>query len=73
ETAMGEAVFLGLRIMEGINLKDFFSRFGIKMETAFTGALNELTAEDLLVCEKDHLKLTEKGLLFYNDVALRFV
>ena len=71
--AMGEVVFLGLRMMEGINVKDFENRFGINIETAYKDAIEELTTEDFLIYDNDHLKLTRKGLLFYNDVALRFI
>lgn len=73
EMAMGEVVFLGLRMMEGINVKDFESRFGIKIEAAYSDAIEELTTEDFLIRDNDRLKLTRKGLLFYDDVAVRFV
>lgn len=73
EKAMGEAVFLGMRMMEGINVKDFEGRFGIKMEAAYTDAIEELIAEDFLVYDNNCLRLTRKGLLFSNDVAIRFV
>jgi len=73
EKAMGEAVFLGLRMMEGIVLNDFENRFGTGIETAFTNAVEELRTEGFLIYDKDNLKLTRKGLLFYNDVAIRFV
>jgi len=73
EMAMGEAVFLGLRMMEGINVKDFENRFWIKIEEAYTGEMDELTTGDFLIHANDHLKLTRKGLLFYNDVAIRFI
>ena len=73
EMAMGEAVFLGLRMIEGINVRDFESRFGINIETAYKDTIEELTTKDFLIYNNDHLKLTRKGLLFYNDVAIRFV
>ena len=73
EKAMGEAVFLGLRMMGGINLKDFESRFGINIEEAYSVAIEELMTEDFLIRDNDRLKLTRKGLLFYNDVTLRFI
>ena len=73
EKAMGEAVFLGLRMMEGINVKDFESRFGINIEEAYSVAIEELMTEDFLIRDNDRLKLTRKGLLFYNDVAIRFI
>ena len=73
EKAMGETVFLGLRMMEGMNVKDFESRFGIKIDAAYADAIEELTTEGFLIYDNDHLKLTRKGLLFSNDAAIRFV
>lgn len=73
ENAMSEAVFLKLRMMEGIDIKDFEIRFGIKIEEVFKDATEELRNDGLLICDNDHIKLTRKGILFYNDVALRFV
>ncbi len=73
EKAMGEAVFLGLRMMEGINVKDFEKRFGIKIEAAYTDEIEDLITEDFLIYDNDHLKLTRKGLLYSTDVAVRFV
>ena len=73
EKAMGEAVFLGLRMMDGVDLKAFEERFGTGIETTFPHTVEELTNDGLLIYDKDHLKLTRKGLLFSNDVAIRFV
>ena len=72
EKAMGEVVFLGLRMMEGVNVKDFEQRFGIKIEAVYKDAIEELTTEELLLYDNDYLKLTRKGLLFSNDVEIRF-
>jgi oxygen-independent coproporphyrinogen-3 oxidase len=73
EKAMGEAVFLGLRMTEGVRLKDFEERFGIGIEEAFPDAIKELKENLLLRFEGGHLRLTDKGLLFLNDVSVRFV
>ena len=63
EKAMGEAVFLGLRMMDGIDLKAFEERFGTGIETTFPHTVEELTNDGFLIYDKDHLKLTRKGLL----------
>lgn len=73
EKAMGEAVFLGLRMMEGIDLKDFKERFGIRIEEAYSNVIKGLMEEELLKLEEGHLRLTEKGILFLNEVSVRFV
>ncbi|MBI5233868.1 MAG: coproporphyrinogen III oxidase family protein, partial [Deltaproteobacteria bacterium] len=73
EKAMGEAVFLGLRMMEGIDLKDFEERFGIKIEESHPAAVKELTEQGLLNLDDQYLRLTKKGMLFLNEVSLRFI
>lgn len=73
EKAMGEAVFLGLRMMEGIDLKGFENRFGVGIATAYPAAIKELTEQGLLNLRNQHIRLTRKGMLFLNDVSLRFV
>lgn len=73
EKAMGEYVFLGLRMMEGISLKDFEEKFGIEIETAYPAAVSELTQKGLLEITQGHLRLTKKGLLLLNEVSVRFL
>jgi oxygen-independent coproporphyrinogen-3 oxidase len=73
EKAMGEAVFLGLRMLEGIDLEVFKERFGVGIETAFSDAVSELTQKGLLEMTQAHLRLTKQGLLLLNDVSVRFV
>lgn len=73
EKAMGEAVFLGLRMLEGIDLEVFKGRFGVGIETAFPDAVSELTEKGLLEITQGHLRLTKQGLLLLNEVSVRFV
>lgn len=73
EKAMSEAVFLGLRMMEGISVWDFEERFGIEIETAYPDAISELTRKGLLERTQGHLRLTKQGLLLLNEVSVRFV
>lgn len=71
--AMGEAVFLGLRMMEGIDLSYFKDRFGIGIDAAYPDAVKDLMGDGLLESGGGHLRLTKKGILFLNDVSVRFV
>lgn len=73
EKAMGEAVFLGLRMMEGIDLSYFKDRFGIGIDAAYPDAVKDLMGDGLLESEGGCLRLTKKGILFLNDVSVRFV
>lgn len=73
EKSMGEAVFLGLRMLEGVNLAEFKNRFGIGAEKAYKKEIEELEEKGLLKVENGYLRLTKKGLLLLNDVSVRFV
>lgn len=73
EKAMGETVFLGLRMLEGIDLGVFTERFGVGIEEAFADAVGELTDKGFLEIIQGHLRLTKKGLLLLNEVSVKFV
>ena len=62
-----------LRILEGINLKSFKKRFEVEIKSTFSDAISRLLSNNLIIFENGHLKLTHKGLLFYNDVAAEFL
>ncbi|OGV96135.1 MAG: hypothetical protein A3I04_06185 [Nitrospinae bacterium RIFCSPLOWO2_02_FULL_39_110] len=70
---MGETIMMELRILEGINLKSFKKRFGVEIKSTFSDAISRLLSNNLIIFENGHLKLTHKGLLFYNDVAAEFL
>lgn len=71
EDAMLEAVMLGLRMVEeGLKGAPFAERFGLGPDEAFTG-WDGLILEGLLDRRGQDLVLTEKGLLFLNEILLR--
>lgn len=71
EEAMAESVMLGLRMVEeGVNGTLFAERFGLPPEDAFSG-WDELASEGLVTRRGQDFKLTEKGLLFLNEILLR--
>ena len=59
-----EAVFLGLRLMHGLEIDKFLG---------FEKELAELTASGFLMRENSHVKLTRKGLYLANEVFEKFV
>lgn len=69
---IGEAIFLGLRMLEGINLKKFTERFGIDLNHRYAKEINELVSLGLIECTT-YLRLTLKGILLANEVFQRFV
>jgi oxygen-independent coproporphyrinogen-3 oxidase len=72
ETAIKEAIFLGLRRLEGISLDDFEERFGISLEKTFANIIPYLLKENLISIYEGRLKLTIQGILLSNEVFLKF-
>ena len=70
---MGETVMMGLRMLDGINLQYFKKRFGVDLKTVFSDTISQLLNNNLIVFDNGNLKLTQKGLLFYNDVSVEFL
>jgi putative oxygen-independent coproporphyrinogen III oxidase len=64
---------LGLRLLEGVNLEEFQQLYGKPAEAVFGEVLQDLMKENLLTGNGEGLQLTEQGLLFGNDVFVRFL
>lgn len=71
--AMGETVFLGLRMLEGLDMNRFTERYGISPEYAFPEQISNLLDGKLIEKTGSHIRLTHKGLLFANEVFAEFV
>jgi oxygen-independent coproporphyrinogen-3 oxidase len=70
---LGEAMILGLRMIEGVDLDDLERRFDLSPERAFEGELNRLVRLGLIESVDDRLRLTPKGLFLANQVFREFV
>lgn len=71
--AMSEMLFLGLRMMEGVDGNRFSQEFGIALEEAYPEQLDELLAEGMLEWQSGRLRLTARGIILANQVVVRFV
>ena len=71
--AMAEFFFLGLRMLEGVDLTLFGREFGCSAEDAYPGVAARLTEGGLTEWRDDFLRLTEKGLLIANQVMMKFM
>ncbi|MBF0497623.1 MAG: radical SAM family heme chaperone HemW [Deltaproteobacteria bacterium] len=65
-----EAVYLGLRLVEGIDLTAFESVFQVTVQDLFGLHWAGLLASDILEIKNGRLRLTEKGLLLADAVPL---
>ncbi|HXT63498.1 MAG TPA: radical SAM family heme chaperone HemW [Pyrinomonadaceae bacterium] len=68
EDARSEAIFLGLRLMRGIDLGAYRTRFGSDLRGQFNGELDRLSEAGLIEIDADLLRLTSRGALLSNEV-----
>jgi oxygen-independent coproporphyrinogen-3 oxidase len=68
EDLRSEAIFLGLRLMRGIDLKTFCARFGSDLREEYNGQLERLKDAGLIEMDRESLRLTTRGALLSNEV-----
>lgn len=68
-----EAVFLGLRMMQGLSMKEYRRRFGADLGAQHEDDLARFREAGLIECQGDLLKLTRAGALLSNEVFSAFV
>ena len=71
--AMGERMFLGLRMLEGVDEAAFAREFGIAPHDAYRDELARLLPGGMLERADGRLRLTRRGLLLYNAVVVSFL
>lgn len=71
--ARAETIFLGLRLMRGVNLADYRARFGADLRDEYADDLARLREAGLIELDDDLLRLTASGALFSNEVFVTFV
>lgn len=72
-TARAEMMFLGLRLLEGVDKGSFRRRFGRDIHDFYGEAIQKLTANGLLQESPTHLFLTTPGLFVANEVMMEFL
>ncbi len=71
--AMAETMFLGLRMLEGIDPERFRREFGVAPEEAYPVEYPGLLAAGLLELANGRLRLSRRGLILANQVVVKFV
>ena len=71
--AMGETMFLGLRMLRGVHKTDFAARYGVSPQEVFPEEILSLTARGLIEESGEYIRLTRTGLLLANEVFSAFV
>ena len=68
-----EAVFLGLRMMQGLSMKEYRQVFGADLSAQHEDDLARFREAGLIECSGDLLRLTRAGALLSNEVFSAFV
>jgi putative oxygen-independent coproporphyrinogen III oxidase len=71
--AMEDFMMVGLRLLEGVSEDRFYRQFGVSMVHIFKETLNQLEERELIIRTGEGYKLSEKGLIFGNDVFASFL
>lgn len=73
ENKMEEYMFLGLRRINGISVKEFYQRFCVPYEEIYDEVTNKFIKEGLLIRKSDRIFLSEKGIDISNYVMSDFL
>lgn len=70
---MEEFMFLGLRMLSGVSLKEFSETFGIALDGVYGSEVEQLCRQGLLRKREGHLSLTADGISISNYVMSFFI
>lgn len=73
ETEIKEAVMLGLRMRAGIELSDFYSKYGFRLEESRQKEMERLFQGGYLSLENGRLAITDKGLPISNSIIVDLI
>lgn len=73
ETRAKEAIFLGLRLRQGINLDDFSADYGFDLLQAKKEKIEQFCRSGFLSCDGKQLSLTQKGVMVSNTVLSELI
>jgi oxygen-independent coproporphyrinogen-3 oxidase len=73
EQQITEAIFLGLRKSEGIDIDAFDKKFDKNFKALFGEVIKNLETEGLITTEKNHCALSARGMLLLDSVVSMFL
>jgi putative oxygen-independent coproporphyrinogen III oxidase len=68
DDARSEAIFLGLRLMRGVDLENYQAQFGDDLREQYNGEIDRLKDAGLIEIDSEVLRLTSRGALLSNEV-----
>jgi oxygen-independent coproporphyrinogen-3 oxidase len=73
QSALEEAFFLGLRLSQGVDLRQIATEFGQETVLELQETITELVQAGMLSHERAVIRLTARGRLLSNEVFERFI
>jgi oxygen-independent coproporphyrinogen III oxidase len=73
KACMEEFMFLGLRMMDGISVSDFYDNFDMAIDDVYAGVILKYMKMGLLRKSGERLMLTERGIAVSNAVLCDFL
>jgi oxygen-independent coproporphyrinogen-3 oxidase len=73
ETAIADALILGLRLIEGVDVRAFERRYGRSPDDVYGDVLREFEGYGIVERTPAHLRLTKRGLLLSNELFQRLL
>jgi len=73
EERLEEALFMGLRLVDGVDLGAIGRDFGVDVWSQYGIDLQPFVDQDLLVYDSPHLRLTRAGMLLANEIMRVFI
>ena len=70
---LGDALFMGLRLTQGIDLGTIRRRYGVDVLERYGTRLGPFFEAGMLVAEADRMRLTRRGMLLASEVMQAFV
>jgi oxygen-independent coproporphyrinogen-3 oxidase len=70
---LGDALFTGLRLTEGVDIQAIGARYGVDVWSQFGRALEPFIVEGLVHREGPRLRLSRNGMLVANEIMQLFV
>lgn len=70
---MEEFVFMGLRMIEGININEFKKRFNKDIYEVYGEVIEKNIKRELLICNSENLYLSSKGVEISNYIMSDFI
>jgi putative oxygen-independent coproporphyrinogen III oxidase len=68
DDARSEAIFLGLRLMRGVDLENYQAQFDVDLHEQCHGEIDRLKEAGLIEIDREVLRLTSRGALLSNEV-----